>query len=517
MNPIFLLLINLFGVFLIINESILIERANKLKVVIIFITLTVSFGAVTTYDFIMANDTYAMMYNVFVLLNLIAFAIELFLTYRISSLKGSYFHIFIKSLKEIKSNVHMIVDEKERIMEISDTLLEDIGLRKAQVIGRRYMDIVNYSLEFTKMNDQSIDNNYIEQYYLRYTATSKSQKTVAIEYEYINHKKTKEVLHVIEKPIFINNKYKGRILVGDKVTSTEMVKSRRDYENLKSELVDLQHRFQVTLGLLDEGLFYLTESSNDVWGTDKYKEILKLDSNIVKHEDIVLNINPNDKKTYEQHMKIKNSKGSYKVSYRYKFGELDKWLIEEGKTIETSDGPITVGLIKEVDTRSGIKKISFLDEIDYKVNVKRLISEKKPFWIMRINFDKVSDYNVNYGREITAHTLNEFLKKLKRNYDNEDSKMYELSKTEYVIILSNPMDFSIVKKSLLSGSELFIMKALMGGIEVVIKPSIGIVEYPKDTMTFEDIIKSAEKTVGIAGKDFNKHYFCFYEEIKDVF
>ncbi len=517
MNPIYLLLLNIFGVFLIINESILIERANKFKIVILFVTLTVSFGAVTTYETVIANQTLAMAYNAFVLLNLVAFATELYLTYKISSLKGSYFHIFMKSLQEIKSSVHLIVDEKERIMEISNSLLEDIGLRKAMVIGKRYIDIINNSLEFVKMNEKNIDNNFIEQYYLRYTATAKSQKTMAIEFEYFSSKNKKEVLHVVEKPIFINNKYRGRIMIGDKITNTSMVKSRRDYEDVKSELQDLQHRFQVTLGLSNEGLFYLTEGTDDVWGTDRYKEILKLDSNVIKHSVVREKINPNDLKTYDQHMRIKEAKGVYKVSYRYKVGELDKWVIEEGKTIETTDGPLTVGLIKEVDTRSGIKKISFLDEIDYKVNVKRSIDELKPFWIMRINFDKLSDYNANYGREITSHTLNEYLKKMKRNYDNKTSMMFELSRSEYAILLKDPIDFSIVKKSLLSGSDLFVMKTVMGGIDVEITPSIGIVEYPKDTMDYDDIIKSVEKTVGIAGKDFNRHYFCFYEDIKDVF
>ncbi len=517
MNPIYLLLLNVFSVFLIINESILLEKANKLKVVILFITLTVSFGAVTVHDSIVLNETYSMIYNIFVLFNLIVFALELFLTYRISSLKGNYFHVFIKALKEIKNNIHLIVDERERIQEISDSLLNDIGLKRSQVIGKRFMDIVNASLTFTKMNERETDNNYIEQYYLRYVATNKTQKAVSIEYEYINSSSSVEVMHVVEKPILIGGKYKGRIMVGEKVTNTDMVKSRRDYEDIKLSLLDLQARFQITLGLSNEGLFYLTESTKEVWGTDRFKEMFKLDSNVTTQSAIRDGIHPNDLKTYDQQMRIKETKGSYKASYRYRYGELDKWLIEEGKKIDTVDGLLTIGIVKEVDTRNGVKKISFLDELDYKVNVKRLVEEKKPFWVMRINIDSLNDYNVNYGREITSHTLNEYLKKLKRNYDNEFAMMFELSRSEYAVILTNPMDFSIVRKSLLSGSELFIYKTVMGGVDVELIPSIGIVEFPKDTGGFDDIIKSAEKTVGIAGKAFNKHYFCFYEDIKDVF
>lgn len=517
MNPIYLLLLNLFGVFLLINESILLEKANKLKVIVLFITVTVSFGAVTSYETIMAHNTWSMVYNIFVLLNLVAFAFELYLTYRISKLKGNYFHIFIKTLKEIPSSVYLIVDENEKIREVSDSFLIDMGLSKSQVIGKKFMDIIHNSLQFVRMNDRKIDNNYVEQYYLRYVATNKTQVSQNIEFEYLSKANTSEVIHVVEKPIFINAKYRGRIIVGDKVTNTDMVKSRKEYEELKDTFMDLQNRFQVTLGLSNEGLFFLTEKTKDIWGTDRYKEIFKIESNVITQEGVMEGINPNDLQTYQQQMRIKEAKGSYKVSYRYRVGEMDKWLIEEGKKMDTIDGPITVGIVKEVDTRSGIKKVSFLDEMDYKVNVKQHISEQRQFWVMRINIDSLNDYNVNYGREITSHTLNEYLKKLKRNYDNDTAKMYELSKSEYAIILTDPRDFQVVKKSLLAGTELFLYKTVMGGVDVEIKPSIGIVEYPKDTMNFDDLIKSAEKTVSIAGKDFNKHYFCFYEEIKDVF
>ncbi len=492
MNPIYLLLINIFGVFLIINESILIEKANKLKVVILFITLTVSFGAITLYETINANQTSYMIYNVFVMFNLIVFALELFLTFRISSLRGSYYHIFIKTLKELNTNVHLIVDENERIKEISDSLLHDMGLSKNQVLDKKFIDIVNRSIQFRLMDSQQIDNNFIEQYYLRYVATNSTQDKRIIEFEYLNIKGQKEVIHVIERPIFINSKYRGRIMVGDKVTHTDLVKSRDEFEHLKQDFIDLQSRFQTTLSLTNEGLFFLTESSSEIWGTDRYKEMFKLDSNITTLDQIREGINPNDVRTFDQQMKIKGSKGSYKASYRYRVGEIDKWMIEEGKKISTEDGELTIGIVKEVDTRNGVKTISFLDEVDYKVNVKRLVSEKKQFWVLRFDIDKMSDYNLKYGREITSHSLNEYLKKLKRNYDNEKSMMFELSRTEYAIILTDPVDFSIVKKSMLSNSDLLIYKAVMGGIEVKIKPSIGIVEYPKDTASYDDLIESAE-------------------------
>ena len=73
------------------------------------------------------------MYNVFIVLNILFFAYGLFATIKISGLKGNYYQLFIKSLKEIEKNVYLVVDENERIVDISDSLLADIDMKKDKV------------------------------------------------------------------------------------------------------------------------------------------------------------------------------------------------------------------------------------------------------------------------------------------------------------------------------------------------------------------------------------------------
>ncbi|XMB86282.1 diguanylate cyclase [Mycoplasmatota bacterium WC44] len=517
MNPIYLLLLNLFGVFLLINENVLIEKLSKFKLIIAFFNLLVSFVLVFSYSVIVDNDIYNLVYNVFIFLNILFFAYGLFATIRLSGLKGNYYQLFIKSLKEIKKNVFLIVDENEKIVDISDSFLEDMDIKKGKVIGKRFIDIVNKTIKFKEMNEKPIDNNYVEQYYIRYGATIKSQKATIIEYKYKNASDHLEIIHIVEKPMFINSKYKGRIMLGEKISSTEQVKSKLKHQDLLTDYNDLQSKFVSTLEMTQEGIFYLTEQTNEIWGTDRLKEIMNLDMNVANIDDIIHNIHPNDLDGYLKRMKIKEVKNEYKVTYRYRSKSDYKWLIEEGKKISTKDGDITIGVVREIDSRNVIKKVSLPDDIDLKLDIKKLLSKEKPFGLLRINIDQVKQFTVQYGRQTTNHLVEEFVKKLKRNYQRETSRVYELHQYEYAVLIDDSSDLGVVKKSLLSNSNLFNLNIEMGAIKINLIPSIGVVEYPQDTAGLDEIITSAEQAVNMAKKSHYKSNFCFYKDIHDVF
>jgi len=355
-------------------------------------------------------------YNVFVILNVLFFAYGLYSTLRASGLKSNYYHLFIKSIKELNNNIYFVVDENERFVDISDSFLEDIDLAKGKVIGRKFMDIVNKSLDFIKINEREIDNNYLEQYYIRYAATIKSQKSIEIEFTYKTLKDKMEIIHVVEKPMFIGNKYKGRLIIGEKISGVESTKSKQKLQKILEEYSDLQKRFVSTIELTSEGIFYLTEKNSELWGTDRLKEIFDLEMNVAKVEELYLNIHPNDIDSYHKQMKIKENKGDYKITYRYLRKDSYQWILEEGKMIDTSDGLLTVGIVRELDSRNVTKKVTFPDEMDLKIDLKRFIKEEKPFALLRLNIDQVKEMNAEYGRQAKNHIVDEFLKKLKRNY-----------------------------------------------------------------------------------------------------
>ncbi|QVK21174.1 diguanylate cyclase [Mycoplasmatota bacterium] len=516
MEPIYLLLLNFFAVFLLVNENILIERISKLKLGVALFNLLVSFLVVFTYSLVIESSIYNMIYRVFVVLNILFFAYGLFTTLKASGLKANYYHLFIKSIKELKNNIYFVIDENERFVDISDSFLEDIKLTKDKVIGRKFFDIINKSLDFLKMNDKEINNNYLEQHYIRYIATINSQKAVEIEFTYKTVDDKKEIIHVVEKPIFINNKFKGRIVIGEKISSLDSTKSKHKYHNLLNEYNDLQIRFISTIELTSEGVFYLNEETNELWGTDRLKEILGLDMNVANIKDLYLNIHPGDLENYDKQMRIKKSKGEYRATYRYKSKNSYRWILEEGKLVDTTDGKLTIGIIRELDSGRVTKKVTFPDELELKLAIKEYIKEKRPFGYLRLNLDQIKDMNVKYGREATSHIVDEFVKKLKRNYTRKTSKVYELSIHEYAIIIDDLIDFSVVTKSLLSGSDLFNLNIKMGEMDMSMEPSIGIVEYPNDTGSLDELIKACESAVNMAKKDYYKHKFCFYKDIRDV-
>jgi|GEM_PF-6065787 len=513
MEPIYLLLINIFAMFLLINENILLERINKFKLGIALFNLLVCFVLVFTYSS-MTNPSYLVMYNVFVILNICLFAYSLYQTLKSSALKKDYNQLLIRNIKSLENVVYYILDENEKFVDISDALLKDFSLKKDDVIGKRYMSIINKSIDVYEMNGKEINNNYLEQYYIRFL-TTKNQDEKQIEFRYRKLNNHKEAFQVIEKPLFTNGKYRGRMAFGEKVTSGKATKIKADHHDLVKEYEDLQNRFVTTLDVLKEGVFYLTENSGEIWGTDGYKDIIGIESNVSNINEFIMNIHENDVDEYRNQIKMKDLKGYYRVTYRY-IGKQSKWLLEEGRVIDTSQGKMTVGVVRELDSRKIDKKVSFADELDLKTDINRLAKNKKEFGLLRINIDQIKEMKAEYGRDATNFVVEEFVNKLKRNYQRNFSKVYELNHSEYAVVISDMRDFDVVTKSLLSGSDLLNLTVRMGQIDLHLAPSIGIISYPKDLSKIDDLLKAGERAVNMAKKEHYRHNFCFYKDIRDV-
>lgn len=513
----YLVLVNVFILLMILNENISTKKTSKVKFIFAFLHLLVNGAVFYLEDMFKNTDYFNVAYYLLIISTLSILIYQIYVTYRISSLKNDYNQLFIKSLKEIEKNVYLVTNEFDKVQEISKSFLTDIGLTEGEVINRKWMDIVHSTLTFNVMNGRSIDNNGIEQYYLKYNATYKSQKSKPVELEYVSNEGKVQIIRGIEKPIIIDDKFRGRILVGEKKSLDFMTKSEKDLEEVKISYKDLQQRFQNTIQLMKDGVFYLNESSKEIWGTDQFRKLLGFPTNTIKESDHIKIIHPNDLDEYKKQMMIKERKGSYRLHYRVVINNNEKWVFEEGKTIDTEEGKMTVAVVRDGDTRRKANQIVFQDDKDYKLKIRNLIKSEKEFWIVRFNIDDRNRMNVRYGRDVATHAVNEFLRKLKKRYNHEKSTIFELSPLEYAVVMQNPDEFMILKKGLLSSQDLFRYEEQMGGLEVTFTPSIGIVEFPKNEKEYDELVNSAEKAVTMAGKELTRYHYCFYEDIVDVF
>ena len=124
--------------------------------------------------------------------------------------------------------------------------------------------------------------------------------------------------------------------------------------------------------------------------------------------------------------------------------------------------------------------------------------------------------NVEYGLEATNHLVDEYIKRLKKNYQSETSKVYELVKNEYAIIWQDERDTTIVHKGLLVNTGLFDYEMTLASMKLKLQPHLGIVKFPEDLSKVEDVTAAAERAVMFAAKDIVKYNYCFYQDIQDV-
>ena len=516
MSPVYLVIINLFGLFLIVNESLLLHKDNKQKLLIVSGLLLLSFSSLFAQAFIQDNIIFNSMYQIVSVASFGLVFVQMYFTYRQSTNRYSYSQLFIESLKELKTNVFMIVNEHGQIMDISNSLLTDLNLDKNQVLTKQFMTIIHQSLRFVSMNDQPVDNDYMEQYYLRFVSVYQAQKERQIVFEYLDAFDQTQLINIMEKPVVLEGKYKGFLWAGEKVTEQAATQNKIKAVELERQLTDLQHRFEATLQIATEGLYYETDSSGEMWGNDRFKAIAGLSSNLLTKEQYLRLIHPNDVEAYHKQMDRKNHKKNYKVTYRLRLKKNETWVIEQGQQIQTMDGAFTVATVQPIDQREIAKKVTLLDHVDYRVDLKRLLAAKQYAWVIRLDLNTVKDLHAEFGREAINHVVDEYIKRLKKNYHSESSKVYELDKHEYAIIMQEERDTTIVYKGLMVNQGLFDYEMNLASMTIKLVPSIGIVQVPDDVDTLEEALSSVERAVLFAAKDIVKYNYCFYKDLQDV-
>jgi PAS domain-containing protein len=516
MSPLYLVLINLFGLFLIVNESLLLHKDNKQKLLMVSGLLLLSFSSLFAQTFIQDSIIFNSLYQIITVASFGLVFVQMYFTYRQSTNRYSYSQLFIESLKELKTNVFMIVNEHGQIMDISQSLLTDLDLDKNQVLTKNFMTIINQSLRFVSMNDKPVDNDYIEQYYLRFVSVYQAQKDRQIVFEYLDANDQTQIINIMEKPVILEGKYKGFLWAGEKVTEQAATQNKIKAIELERQLTDLQHRFEATLQIATEGLFYETESNGEMWGNDRLKAIAGLSSNVFTKDHFVKLIHPNDVDAYHKQMEMKRHKKKYKVTYRLLVKKNETWVIEQGQQIQTMDGAFTVATVQPIDQREIAKKVTLLDHVDYRVDLKRIMDANTYAWVIRLDLNTVKELHAEFGREAINHVVDEYVKRLKKNYHSETSKVYELDKHEYAIIMQDERDTTIVYKGLMVNQGLFDYEMNLAAMSIKLVPSIGIVEVPKDVDSLEDALSSVERAVLFAAKDIVKYNYCFYKDLQDV-
>lgn len=519
-HPIFPFFVGLFILIMVINDSLMNEKLQRNRFVFAFLNVAFLVVIAFMYTHVIQDTSYEVYYFIYAVLVYIVFILMAIVSFKNSVLKSNHYQLFIKSIRNTRWNAYYVVDQKDRIKDMSDSILEELGLTKEDVIGKKLFDVFDRSIRFTKLNDTEVNNRSLFEFYRDYRLTAKPSQQERRELYFQNYKGKEVILHLIEQPVFIFGKYKGRINMGEKRTDFNMMHVEKELSDKNKELESIRHKFIATLEMTEEGLFYIDLDQKYVWGADQFIGFIKMKSNTIAIEDYRANIHPEDIKTYLnnlQSLTVNNPK--YSVSYRYRVGDNYIWLKESGKRIfDDRNANVILGYVKKIQTnhyeRSSIPELDDIKgELDMMVSLKKLQDQRKFFQLAIIRLSNIPEINARHGRAVGNMMLGEYVRKLRSSFMSENSEIFRISGLEFAITITDPRKIDVLRKSLVNDDRIMNLKMAYGAIKEEVVVHMGIATAPEDTNNSDDLVICAIKALKMATNPNFKHNNCYYKDL----
>ena len=217
---------------------------------------------------ILVNDLFNTIFLIYISITFILFALMSFAVVNNCYQKSNDYTQFIESLNNTSWNVYFVCDRRDRIKEISESLLNELGLTKKEVLGKRAFDVFDQTIRFTHVNDNIITNKELKEYYKTFHKTTKPGEEYKREIYFQNCNGQTVVLNLIEKPLYASGKYRGRLNIGQKKTDAVLAEVERELVSKNKDLESIQYKFIAALELMEEGIFFNDLDENYIWAND---------------------------------------------------------------------------------------------------------------------------------------------------------------------------------------------------------------------------------------------------------
>jgi GGDEF domain-containing protein len=520
-HPIYPLIITIFSLFLVIIQSIQSEKVLKNRLVIAFFNTAIIVMVFAIYEsMILSNELYK---NIYIYYNFFLYAIfflVLYQTFKISILKANHYQLFVKSIKNSRWNAYYVVDKKERIKDISQSLLNELNMDKDEVIGKKLFTVFNKSIRFTKFNNQEINNRTLETYFLGYKDRAKPNESEVQELTFLNFDGNQTILIIVMQPVFVMGKYKGRISVGEKKTDFNLLSVEKELNDKNSELESIRHKFIATLEISEEGLFYIDLDERTIWASDQLVSMLQLPSNLMDLTDFRRRIEAEDLKKYLALLgDLTVNKKAYSTSYRIMVGNQYLWFKEKGKRLfEDQNQTVIMGTLNPLKTKhylaSNIDELDLLkDQNDMMVSMNKLFKDSRYFQLIIFRLKNIPKINEMHGREVGNMLMAEYIKKMRTSFVTESGNIFRLSGIEFAVTITDPRKMEILTNGIKTNPTFLNLVMQYGSISVELEVFAGISIGGSDCHEEHKLYEAAIQALKIAeNPQFNSHC-CYYKDI----
>ncbi len=520
-HPIYPLIISIFTLVLVIMQSIQSEKVLKNRLVISFFNIAIAVMVFVIYQqVILENNLYTEIYIIFNFLVYFVFLLVLYQTFKTSALKANHYQLFVKSIKNSRWNAYYVVDKKERIRDISQSLLQELGMDKEDLIGKKLFTVFNKTIRFTKLNGLDINNRQLENFYLNYRENAKQNDSEVQELQFLNESGNPVLLHLVMQPVFSLGKYKGRICVGEKKTDFDLLAVEKELNERNSELESIRHKFIATLELSEEGLFYIDLDERTIWTSDALVKMLNLPSNLLDLTDFRRLIEADDLKKYLAILgDLTINKTQYQTSYRIKVNGRFVWFKEKGKRLfEDTHSAIIMGTLNPMQTKhfqaSHIEILDLLqDKNEFIAHMHKLFNDNRYFQLVVFRLQNIPKINEDHGREVGNMFIAEYIKKMKSSFVSESGDIFRVTGIEFAITITDPRKMEILSNGIKSNPTFLNLNMQYGSIAETLEVFAGVAIGGSDAHDEHQLYQAAYQALKISlNPQFSAHG-CYYKDI----
>ena len=495
------------------HKGLLIGTGINLLVTIIWILL---------YEKVVLNsETLKIIFGIYLLLLLVLFVLLLAVYILISNQKNSGYDQFIDSLNKTTWNVYFVCDKNDRIKEMSDSLLVELGLKKADVLGQKAFDIFDKTIRFTKVDDTDMTNKTLREYYNKFSKSSRPNEEYRREIFFQNCNGQTVVFNLIEKPLFVGKKYRGRLNIGQKKTDQVLASIEKELVDRNQDLESIQYKFIAALEL--EGIFFNDLDTNYIWGNDILVRDLALKDNNISAFDYKQLIHPEDLSIYVNLLdNLTEEHPHYRITYRIKVNGQYEFVKESGKRIfEDSNSRVILGFAKKLKSKffekTNVEEVDMVKSFDDLMNdLDTLYREHRIFQLVCINLTTLPEINARSGRQVGNLIMGEYLKKLRDSFLTESSDIYRAGGLVFYFTITDNRKMELFRRAIESDHNAMNLTMNYGNIRAELKVNLGIAEATDDGLNKEELIRNCNLAINTALNPNYKNNYAYYRQLKDI-
>lgn len=517
------LLLSLILLIVVVLECFQKNKLKKWKLTLSLINIFILILCSIFYEkSIITDNVLNTIFTSYILVVFALFALMCFSVINAAYQKTSDYTQFIDSLNNTNWNVYFVCDRKDRVKEISESLLLDLGLSRNEVVGRKAFDVFDQTIRFTHVNDNIITNKELREYYKTFGSTSKPKEEYKREILFQNCNGQTVILNLIEKPLFASGKYRGRLNIGQKKTDASLVEVERELVNKNKDLESIQYKFIAALELTEEGIFFNDLDENYLWCNDVMVKDLRLGSNTISYISYKDLIHPEDLEVYTSTVRsLTPERPSYSLTYRVKINNRYEFVKESGKRIfEDENSNVVLGFVKKINAGSFEK--TNMSEVDSAksfeellVDLTTLFSDRRVFQLVCVNLTTLPEINNRCGRNVGNMIMNEYLKKLRNNFMSDSSVLYRASGLVFYFIITDSRKMEFFKRGLVSDPKAMNLSLNYGSMHAELNVNIGVAEANIDGSTKEELISNCNTAINATLNPNYRLNYAFYKDLKD--